>query len=269
MGQFGTPQAGSVECHQQSAMERSESSIDESCDFFLTEDRRQAMALFRIGSFRNAPGLLECLDVEESQSRQADRNCTRRQLPLLKQLGLVFANVLQAQAVRWTVEVSSKIFDCADVVAYGMFRKVTTLELFQHHFAKSGHKDLLMTRQLPQPLGNHRSTTSREASAAQRLRANGLTFQVRISTLALAGFVPRARVRLETLQAPPVSITSRVSRTGGVKAHEQTSFGCHHRLFYCCNRNGSPIGRTHRRTRSTVLKIIVVSIKGQHQSEVL
>src|SRR5215831_9935806 len=148
MGQFGTPQAGSVECHQQSAMERSESSINESCDFFLTEDRRQAMALFRIGSFRNAPGLLECLDVEESQSRQADRNCTRRQLPLLKQLGLVFANVLQAQAVRWTVEVSSKIFDCADVVAYGMFRKVTTLEFFQHHFAKSGHKDLLMTRQL-------------------------------------------------------------------------------------------------------------------------
>jgi len=34
-------------------------------------------------------------------------------------------------------------------MAYGIFRKVTTLELFQHHFAKSGHGDgLLMTRQL-------------------------------------------------------------------------------------------------------------------------
>src|SRR4029077_17757321 len=34
-------------------------------------------------------------------------------------------------------------------MAYGIFRKVTTLEFFQHHFAKSGHKDyLLMTRQL-------------------------------------------------------------------------------------------------------------------------
>src|SRR5215469_1387536 len=33
-------------------------------------------------------------------------------------------------------------------MAYGIFRKVTTLELFQHHFAKSGHGDgLLMTRQ--------------------------------------------------------------------------------------------------------------------------
>src|ERR1700726_3111217 len=33
-------------------------------------------------------------------------------------------------------------------MAYGIFRKVTTLEFFQHHFAKSGHGDgLLMTRQ--------------------------------------------------------------------------------------------------------------------------
>src|SRR6266478_3223816 len=64
-------------------------------------------------------------------------------------MGLVFANVPQAQAIRWTVEVSSKIFDCVDVMTYGIFRKVTTLELFQHHFAKSGHGDgLLMTRQL-------------------------------------------------------------------------------------------------------------------------
>src|SRR5437899_5091645 len=35
-----------------------------------------------------------------------------------------------------SVEVSSKIFDCVDVMAYGIFRKVTTLEFFQHHFAK-------------------------------------------------------------------------------------------------------------------------------------
>src|SRR6516225_5367352 len=34
-------------------------------------------------------------------------------------------------------------------MTYGIFRKVTTLEFFQHHFAKSGHRDgLLMTRQL-------------------------------------------------------------------------------------------------------------------------
>src|SRR5258708_17083450 len=34
-------------------------------------------------------------------------------------------------------------------MAYGIFRKVTTLEFLQHHLAKSGHGDgLLMARQL-------------------------------------------------------------------------------------------------------------------------
>src|SRR5215469_7173275 len=43
---------------------------------------------------------------------------------------------------------SSKIFYCADVVAYGIFGIITTLEFLQHHFSQSGHGDLLMTRQL-------------------------------------------------------------------------------------------------------------------------
>jgi len=77
-------------------MEGSLSSVDESCDFFLAEDRREMMVLFGIGSLGDAAGLLERLDVEKSQSRQVVRNGTRRQLPLLKQLGLVFANVPQA-----------------------------------------------------------------------------------------------------------------------------------------------------------------------------
>ena len=46
------------------------SRVDELRDFFLAEDRRQAMILFRIGSLGDAPGFLESLDVEESQSRQ-------------------------------------------------------------------------------------------------------------------------------------------------------------------------------------------------------
>jgi len=36
-----------------------------------------------------------------------------------------------------------KIFHYADVTAYGSFSVITTLEIFQHHFAKSGHGDLL------------------------------------------------------------------------------------------------------------------------------
>jgi len=59
-------------------MEGSFTSIDESCDFFLAEDRWKVMVLFRIGSLGDALGLLERLDVEKAQGRQLVRNGTRR-----------------------------------------------------------------------------------------------------------------------------------------------------------------------------------------------
>src|SRR6266849_7034270 len=51
-----------------------------------------------------------------------------------------------AQAVRRTVESSSKIFDCVDVGTCGMLSVITTLEFFQHHFSEMGHRDLLVTQ---------------------------------------------------------------------------------------------------------------------------
>jgi len=78
VGYLSTAQAGSVERHEQSAMEGSASGIDESCDFFLAEDRWKVMVLFRIGSLGDAPGFLERLDVEKAQGRQVVRNGTRR-----------------------------------------------------------------------------------------------------------------------------------------------------------------------------------------------
>src|SRR6516162_1250439 len=52
----------------------------------------------------------------------------------------------RAQAIRWTVEVASKVFNCANVRTCGIVSVITTLEFLQHHFSESGHKDLLMTR---------------------------------------------------------------------------------------------------------------------------
>jgi hypothetical protein len=60
---------------------------------------------------------------------------SRRQLPLLKQFGLIFTNVPGTQAVRPAVESSGKIFDCADIGACGMLREITALEFLQHHFS--------------------------------------------------------------------------------------------------------------------------------------
>src|SRR5215468_725500 len=82
--------------------------------------------------------------------------CDPRRLSFPEQLRLIFTNVSRAQAIWGTVETSRKFLDGTDVTAYGSRKVVTTLEFLQHHFAKSGHGDLLMTRQpisiLRQPL---------------------------------------------------------------------------------------------------------------------
>src|SRR5437879_9978079 len=75
---LSTPQAGSVERHEQSAMEGSASGIDEPCNFFLAEDRWKVMVLLRIRSVGDTPGFLERLYVKIAQSRQVVRDGTRR-----------------------------------------------------------------------------------------------------------------------------------------------------------------------------------------------
>jgi hypothetical protein len=50
-------------------------------------------------------------------------------------LGLILTNVLRAQAVRGTVESSSKILDGMDVTAYSFVRVITPLEFLQQQFA--------------------------------------------------------------------------------------------------------------------------------------
>src|SRR5438552_8962734 len=155
-------------------MKRSGGGIDQSYDFFLTEDRWDATLLFGIGSVRDTPSLFESLGVEEPQSRETVGHFTRWQLRLLKQLGLVFANVPRTQTVRRALESPSKIFDGADVVACGILRVITALEFFQHHFAKSGHRDLLMTRQLTSAV-RHKLLRSPHAQRPPhgRLRSHG------------------------------------------------------------------------------------------------
>src|SRR5437588_6758922 len=138
---LGVPGSGGIERHQQSAMERSGGGIDELSNFFLTEDRRQAVGPFWIRSVCDAPIPSESLAVEETQSRQTGHSRARRQLSFLEQLGLILTNVLRAQAVRGTVESSSKILDGVQVIAYSFVRVIATLELFQHHFSQMGHRE--------------------------------------------------------------------------------------------------------------------------------
>src|SRR6266446_5822872 len=69
------------------------------------------------------------------QSRKIYRNGARRQLALLEQFCLIFANLLRAQTVWRTLEASREIFHYTDVTAYGSFSVIATLEFLQHHFS--------------------------------------------------------------------------------------------------------------------------------------
>src|SRR5208337_4033369 len=98
--QLRVADAGGIQRHHDGAMEGSAGRVDKLRDFSLAQDRRQTMGLFRIRRLRDAPAPLERLGVEKTQGRQTYRHSARRQLPLLKQFGLVFANVPRAQTVR-------------------------------------------------------------------------------------------------------------------------------------------------------------------------
>src|SRR6267378_1568161 len=78
VGQLGVAHSDGVERHQQNAMVGSKSRIDELRDFFLAQDRRKVKWSFRIGSLGDAPALLESLDVEKPQRREAVIHGTRR-----------------------------------------------------------------------------------------------------------------------------------------------------------------------------------------------
>jgi hypothetical protein len=128
--------ADAVEGHQNGAIEGSRGGIDELSDLFRTENGGQAVALFGIGSVRYAPGLLECLDVEEAQGAQMVGHATGRQLLHREELGLVLPNVLPTLGGPERSGSVVRIFrrsGCS--VVCGSLRVMTSLEFLQHDFS--------------------------------------------------------------------------------------------------------------------------------------
>src|SRR6266481_1712619 len=160
-------------------MERSASRIDESRHFFLAQDRWNVLGSFRIGGLGCAPALLESLGIEEPQSRKIYRNGAGRQLSLLEQFRLVFANLLGAQTVWTALEASREIFHYTDVTAYGSFSVITTLEFVQHHFSEMGHGntscDPHLHQTIEQPMLNDLTRSVRRRAAAFKSHNRKLT----------------------------------------------------------------------------------------------
>ena len=88
------------------------------------------------------------------------------QFALLEQVDLIGAKLFFAQLVRRTTEMPSKILHDLQVRVYGSLRVITTLELFQHHFPKLGHRDLLVTQRLRHAAGIPQATHTRSVRRA-------------------------------------------------------------------------------------------------------
>src|SRR5215469_18842785 len=73
----------------------------------------------------------------------------------------------------------SEVFDGLQVILKSGLSKVTALEFFQHYFSKSGHKDLLMTRQptltTSRPPARHPPLRSPHAQRPPRQRLSSNT----------------------------------------------------------------------------------------------
>src|SRR5260370_37726142 len=52
----------------------------------------------------------------------------------------MLADVLRSELMRRAAEVTREILDRLDVAVYGSLSVITTLEFFEHHFAKVGHR---------------------------------------------------------------------------------------------------------------------------------
>jgi hypothetical protein len=55
-------------------------------------------------------------------------------------MGLILADVFQFSLVRRAVKVKGKLGNDTQVTGYGSLSIITTLEFFEHHFAKVGHR---------------------------------------------------------------------------------------------------------------------------------
>jgi len=94
--ELGSSHSGGIERHQQNAVERAESRIDEAGDLLLTQDGRQTDGSLGIRSLRHAPWLFERLDEEEADGCHMLRHGVGGQFSRAEQVRLVLADVLRA-----------------------------------------------------------------------------------------------------------------------------------------------------------------------------
>src|ERR1019366_2137336 len=91
----------------------------------------------------------------------------RAELKLREQIGLVAAQMIRTELVRRLVEVLGEPLDETQITPRCAGRVVATLELFEHHFAKTSHSVLPpVTHTLSRPPTSSTATTAAAAAPA-------------------------------------------------------------------------------------------------------
>src|SRR5580704_11468453 len=89
------------------------------------------------------------MPVSESYRKKPQRCRTMTdgadaELPLLQQVYLIGAYLFRPKLIRRTTKMFCERLHNLQVAVHGSLRVITTLELFQHHSARLGHRDLLV-----------------------------------------------------------------------------------------------------------------------------
>src|SRR5450631_1235653 len=141
-GQFGAAHAGSIKNRQQRALKQAAAGVDQTCDFFLAEDAGQLPRTLRIGKELAELMTMKRAHVEEPQCGHVLLDASRTELELPEQISLVAAQIIRTELVRRLAEVLCEPLDEAQITPRRAGRVVATLELFEHHFAKTSHSVL-------------------------------------------------------------------------------------------------------------------------------
>jgi hypothetical protein len=129
---------------------------------------------FGYGVSATPPSFLDRLCEEEPQCRKPLRHGGCGQLSLAEQIRLVLANVFRSELIGRAVKVPREILERLDVAVDGSLSVITTLEFFEHHFAKVGHRespyDPTLSAHTPAADIRHAKASAPKASFKRRSR---------------------------------------------------------------------------------------------------
>ena len=188
---LGAAHAGSVKNHQQRALEQAAAGVDQTRDFFLAEDVGQLPAHLRIGQELAELMATERAHEEEPQCGHVVLDRSRAEFSFPEQIGLVAAQMIRTELVRRLAEVLCEPLDETQIAPRRACGVVTTLELFEHHFAKTSHSVLPpVTHTLSRPQNYSTATTAATAAPAASFSPPMVKFRRVAPARGLAAFRP-------------------------------------------------------------------------------